>query len=122
MVNAGRPTRRRILVVDDDRDTIEVVADTLRFHGHEVATAHDGRAALAAVDAFEPEVVLLDLAMPIMDGFDLARRLRAERPRLVLVALSGYDDLETRRRAIEAGFDHHLIKPVRAAALRPILP
>ena len=105
---------RRVLVVDDNVDAAESLAVVLRDAGHEVATAHDGAAALAAA---EPRVRshLLDIALPDgLDGYELARRIRAD-PRLrdvTLVALTGFGQEEDRRRAVEAGFDRHLVKPV----------
>ena len=88
--------------------------------GHEVRAVHDGPAALAAVEALRPDVVLLDIGMPGMSGYEVARRLR-ERPggaALRLVALTGWGAEDDRRRTREAGFDHHLVKPVAPAELR----
>jgi signal transduction histidine kinase/ActR/RegA family two-component response regulator len=105
--------RRRVLVVDDLRESAVTLAQMLRALGHDVATAHDGYAALAQVSEQKPEVVFLDIAMPGMNGYEVARRIRAlealEPP--VLIALTGYGQDEDRRRAREAGFDFHLTKP-----------
>ena len=95
----------------------------LKLWGHEVRVAHDGPAALEAAAAAPPEVVLLDIGLPGMDGYEVAERLRA-RPESggpVLVALTGYGQEEDRRRSREAGFDHHLVKPVDLDDLRSLL-
>jgi CheY-like chemotaxis protein len=120
---AGAPPRRRVLVVDDNVDAAESLAVLLRLEGHEVRVAHDGPAALAAVEADPPDLVFLDIGMPVMNGYDVARRLR-RRPGLgglVLVAVTGWGQEEDRRRSREAGFDHHLVKPVEPDALHPLL-
>jgi CheY-like chemotaxis protein len=120
---AGAVPRRRILVVDDNADAAESLALWLRLGGHEVRVAHDGPAALAAVDADPPEVVLLDIGMPGMDGYEVAQRLR-RRPgleHLVLVAMTGWGQEEDRRRSGEAGIDHHLVKPADLEALNGLL-
>jgi CheY-like chemotaxis protein len=108
---AGTPLR--VLAVDDSADTASSLAMLLRLWGHEARTARDGPAALAAAAEFAPEVALLDLGLPRMDGYELGRRLR-ELPglgRLLLVALTGYADAEYRRRSAAAGFAFHLVKP-----------
>jgi PAS domain S-box-containing protein len=119
----GSGPSRRILVVDDNEDVAESLAEILRTTGHEVRTAYRGLAALEAVEAFLPEVVLLDIGMPGMDGYEVARRLRRERglEKVLLVALTGYGRDEDRRRSREAGIDHHLVKPVDPAALCDLL-
>jgi CheY-like chemotaxis protein len=95
----------------------------LRFMGHEVETAHDGQAALAAVAHFQPEVAFLDIGLPGMSGYDVAKELRArpEYDKLVLIALTGYGKEEDRRRSFEAGFNRHLVKPVDPAAVARLL-
>jgi signal transduction histidine kinase len=105
---------RRILVVDDNRDAAESLALQLQLAGHEVCTAHDGVEALAVGKSLKPDVVLLDLGMPKMDGYETARQMR-RRPwgrRLTLVALTGWGQQRDRERTAEAGFDAHLVKPV----------
>jgi CheY-like chemotaxis protein len=107
----------------DRGDAAESLALVLRMEGHEVRVAHDGPAALAAVQAELPHLVFLDIGMPVMNGYDVAQRLRP-RPgleSLVLVAMTGWGQEEDRRRSHEAGFDHYLIKPVEPDALRPLL-
>jgi PAS domain S-box-containing protein len=118
-----RAAGRRVLVVDDNADAAESLAVLLRLEGHEVRTAHDGPAALEAARGFRPEVVVLDIGLPRMDGYEVARRLRAEAglADALMVALTGYGQEEDRRRAEAAGFDAHLIKPADPAALQGIL-
>ena len=111
---------RRILVVDDNVQAAESLAVVLRLWGHEVLVHHDGPAAIAAAPAFGPDVVLLDIGLPDLDGYEVARRLRArpDLPGLRLLAMTGYGRDEDRRRAAAAGFDHHLTKPVDLDALK----
>ena len=112
----------RVLVVDDNCDAAESLAMMLSLTGHEVATAHDGESALAEAARFAPEAVLLDIGMPGMNGYDVAQRLR-ELPHgkhVLLVALTGWGQEDDKRRAMEAGFDHHLTKPVDAASLSAV--
>jgi two-component system CheB/CheR fusion protein len=114
---------RHIVVVDDNMDAAESLASLLRLEGHLVRTAYDGSSGLAAVDADPPDVVILDLGMPGMDGFEVARRIR-QRPefsRVLLVALTGWAQDEDRRRCQHAGFDGHLPKPVEREVLRQFL-
>ncbi len=114
---------RRVLVVDDNGDAAESLALLLHAVGAEVRTAHDGLAGLAQAAEFLPQAVLLDLGMPGMDGFEVARRLRgdARQAGLVIVALTGWGQEDDRRRTQAAGFDHHLTKPVDVDALLGIL-
>ncbi|HJQ83982.1 MAG TPA: MASE1 domain-containing protein [Candidatus Binatia bacterium] len=113
----------KVLVVEDNQDAAEGLAAVLGLWGHDVRLAFDGAAALEAAESWSPDVIVSDLGLPGMDGYELARRLR-ERPafgKAVLVALSGYGQAEDRRRALDAGFDHHLVKPADLAALADIL-
>ena len=114
-----RLARRRILVVDDNRDAAEMLAQVLAHAGHEVREEHDGLAALVAAAQFKPQVIVLDLGLPGLDGFEVARRLRADPqidpPRIV--ALTGYGQDSDRRRTAEVGIDLHLVKPVDIDAL-----
>jgi signal transduction histidine kinase len=114
---------RRVLVVDDNGDAAESLALLLHTVGAEVRTAHDGPAGLAQAGEFRPHAVLLDLGMPGMDGFEVARRLRADPAQagLLIVALTGWGQEEDRRRTRASGFDHHLTKPVDVDALLDIL-
>jgi CheY-like chemotaxis protein len=114
---------RRILVVDDNRDAAESLCMVLKLLGADVRMAHDGHEALAAFEAYAPAVMLLDIGMPGMDGYEVARRVRASDPqrRTALVALTGWGQDNDRERAREAGFDRHLIKPADIAALQTLL-
>jgi two-component system CheB/CheR fusion protein len=109
---------RRVLVVDDNVDAAQSLALFLHASGHVVHKAHDGPAALEAALDLRPEVVLLDLGLPRMDGYEVARHLRARQPDgLVLIALTGHGQEEDRRRTREAGFDHHVVKPAAPETL-----
>jgi PAS domain S-box-containing protein len=103
-----------VLVVDDNGDAADLVAQVLRAHGYEVRLALDGPTALAIVDGFVPDVALLDIGLPGMDGYELAQRLRERLAprRISLIAITGYGRDDDRRRTSEAGFDLHLVKPV----------
>ena len=119
---AADPSRLLILVVDDNRDAAESLAMLLQMWGHEVRMAHDGLAAVEAAAAFQPDVVLLDIGLPKLNGYDAARQIsQARRSSMVLVALTGWGQDEDRRRSSEAGFDHHLTKPVELEALQKVL-
>jgi signal transduction histidine kinase len=111
---------RRILVADDNHDAAEALSLQLQLAGHDVRTAHDGAEALAVATAFDPDIVLLDLGMPKMDGYEAARRLRVrstEGRKLTLIALTGWGQQQDRDRTADAGFDAHLVKPVAEAQL-----
>ncbi|HEV7516539.1 MAG TPA: chemotaxis protein CheB [Thermoanaerobaculia bacterium] len=114
---------RRVLVVDDNVDTAESLVLLLRMRGHEVEVAFSGPMALEAVAGFAPEIVLLDIGLPGLDGYEVARRLRQQpgRAKVILVALTGYGQEEDRRLAREAGFDHYLTKPVDPAVIYELL-
>ena len=114
---------RRVLVVDDNMDAADSLALLLRLSGQEVRVAHDGPTALLAAQAFRPELVLLDLGMPGMDGYEVARRLRQqpESRTALVVALTGWGQDSDRRRSAEAGFDQHLVKPVEPSDLEKLL-
>jgi signal transduction histidine kinase/ActR/RegA family two-component response regulator len=116
-------TQRRVLIVDDNRDAGESLGMLLSMQGCSVKVAIDGLEALAALESFAPEVVLLDIGMPGMDGYEVARRMRA-RPAgraALLVALTGWGQPEDKRRSAEAGFDDHLTKPVDPGVLATVL-
>ena len=112
----------RILVVDDNRDAAESLQMLLSMEGHVVQIAHDGAAALATALSHKPDVVLLDLGLPGMDGYQVARRLRELEglARVFLVAMTGYGQEEDRRRTEAAGFDHHVVKPADPVALQQL--
>jgi signal transduction histidine kinase len=112
---------RRVLVVDDNRDSVETLAEILRLDGFVVRVEGDGEAAVAAAREFAPEVVLLDIGLPKMDGYEVARELRKSLPSSFLVALSGYGGKEYRDRSAEAGFDSYLVKPVEIADLLAVI-
>ena len=114
---------RRVLLLDDNVDAANSLALMLRLQGHEVLVAHDGPTALEAVKEFTPDIAVLDLGMPGMDGYEVARRLRREPglEKLLLVALTGWGQEEFRRRSREAGFDFHLVKPAEPRELRELL-
>ncbi len=114
----------RVLVVDDNVDTATSLAMLLDLQGHAVETAHDGARAVEAARTRTYDVLLLDLGLPVVDGYEAARQIRAlgGDPRPLLVAISGYGFDTDRARARAAGFDHHLVKPVELAAITAILP
>jgi len=116
----GTPHPTRVLVVDDNHDAAHSVADLLALGGHEVRTAADGREALSVAEHFSPEVVVLDIGLPILDGYEVAARLRTmDGTRgALLLALTGYGQQEDRERAEAAGFDHHFVKPADPVALQ----
>jgi signal transduction histidine kinase len=114
---------RRILVVDDNRDAAETLAAMLRLEGNEVDTAFDGQGAVSASAEFQPDIILMDLGMPKLDGYDAARAIRRD-PRgteVVLIAITGWGGDVDRRMSREAGFDRHLVKPVVPTELLAIL-
>lgn len=113
----------RILVVDDNRDAAETMGVLLEILGNDVQVTHDGPSALRVLDTFQPTVVLLDIGMPGMDGYEVARqvRRRRERDRVTLIAVTGWGQEEDQRRSREAGFNHHLVKPVDLGVLRSLL-
>jgi CheY-like chemotaxis protein len=114
---------RRVLVVDDGHDAAETLAMLLRMHGHEVRVAYDGPQALRYAEATPPQVVLLDIGLPGMSGYEVAQRLRAlpGLEGLRLIALTGYGQQQDQQAAAGAGFDHHLIKPVDPDELLALL-
>jgi CheY-like chemotaxis protein len=115
--------RRRVLVVDDVRASALTLAMMLERIGQEVAVAHDGTTAIKHVAAHRPDIIFLDIAMPEMNGYEVAHALRADEgaSRAVLIALTGYGNAEARRKSSEAGFDHHLTKPTSIDELTELL-
>jgi CheY-like chemotaxis protein len=126
---AGRSARTRfqvaprILIVDDNPDAAEMLAEVLRVRGYETRIAHDGPEALRVATAFKPEAAFLDIGLPVMDGYELASRLR-ELPGLStvrLIAVTGYGQESDRRRTEAAGFEHHMVKPVDLEVLENLV-
>ncbi len=117
-----RPARRA-LVVDDNTDNAESLALLLRLHGDEVRTAYNGIEALEVADRFRPDIVLLDIGMPKMNGYETCRALRGRAwgRDLIVIAQTGWGQNEDRERALQAGFDAHLVKPVEFVALTELL-
>jgi CheY-like chemotaxis protein len=109
----------RILLADDNHDCIQSLARLLRLLGHEVLTAENGAEALASAESQRPDVMLLDIGMPGMSGYELAERLRENEQtrRAILLAISGHSSDECRQRAAAAGFDGYLVKPVSVQML-----
>jgi CheY-like chemotaxis protein len=112
-----------VLVVDDNRDAADSLAMMLALSGHEVTTAHDGEGALQHRDAFDPDVVLLDIGMPGMNGYEVAERLRRQPAtrEAVIVAITGWGQEKDRERARAAGFDEHFVKPADVERLVQLL-
>ena len=120
----NRPTQaRRILVVDDNRDAAESLSMLLSITGHETAMAHDGGAAFDAAEREQPDVVLLDLGLPTLSGYEVCRRIRQQSwgREMFVIALTGWGQDEDRQKTREAGFDGHLVKPVAYDALLRLL-
>ena len=113
----------RLLVVDDNEDAANSLAVLLRLKGHQVKVAHHGRAALEIAQNYRPDMIFLDIGMPGMDGYEVARRLRQhpDLKNVVLAALTGWGQQEDRRRSAEAGFDHHLVKPPEPKVVESLL-
>ncbi len=109
--------------MDDNQDAANSLAMLLRMKGHDVRTAYDGLEAVDAAATHKPEIVLLDVGLPRLNGFDVARRIRKaeNHGHVILVALTGWGHDEDRRRSKEAGFDHHMVKPADPAALDRVL-
>jgi CheY-like chemotaxis protein/two-component sensor histidine kinase len=123
LVAGPLPSGYRLLVVDDNKDAANSLSMLLRLQGHEVRVAYSGMAALEMTKTYTPDVVFLDIGMPGMDGYEVARRLR-QMPSLgktVLAALTGWGQQEDRRRTSEAGFNHHLMKPPEPKAVQAVL-
>jgi CheY-like chemotaxis protein len=119
---AARGARCRVLVAEDSPDAAEMMSLMLGIKGHDVRVAADGEEAVAIGLAFEPQIAFVDIGMPRMDGFEVARRLREQLGRRVrLVALTGWGQDEDRRRSREAGFDHHLTKPPEPEVLDQLI-
>ncbi|MEO7391103.1 MAG: ATP-binding protein, partial [Ramlibacter sp.] len=120
---APRPPVRRIVVADDNVDAAESLSLMLEMAGHETRTAHDGEEAFRIASEFRPDVMVLDIAMPGLDGHDLARRIRSEAwgNSVLLIAASGWGQNESKQQSRDAGFNHHLVKPIEFDALELLL-
>ena len=116
-------TPRRLLVVEDNADAREVLVTALRLDGHEVHEAADGHAGLEAAVRLVPDVALIDVGLPGLDGYEVAQGIRSTQAgaAMLLVAPTGYGQAEDRRRALDAGFDVHLVKPVAPERLAEVL-
>lgn len=119
----GKSVRHRVLVVDDNEAAAETLAMVVELLGHEVKIGRNGKEGLELAGDFLPQVIFMDLGMPVMDGWETARRLRAEPwgKDMLLVAVTGWGQDEDRRKTKEAGFDHHLVKPATPASIRELL-
>jgi CheY-like chemotaxis protein len=115
--------KRRVLIVDDNREMAETAAALLIACGHDVRTAYDGLSAVATAGEYHPNVVLLDIGLPGMSGYEVARQLRVSEQwhSMLLVAVTGYGQDADRQRAREAGFDHYVVKPLEPATLEKIV-
>jgi CheY-like chemotaxis protein len=114
---------RRILIADDNRDAAESLAMLLQLDGHEVTIVHDGQAALAAVQSRRPEIVLLDIGMPKLSGYEVARQVRQGLlgRTVTLVAVTGWGQESDKARALAAGFNHHFTKPIETERLNELI-
>jgi CheY-like chemotaxis protein len=120
--NNEKPKSRRVLVVDDNIDAALTVAEILGILGNEVTVSHDGLVAVAVAAEMKPDVILLDIGLPGIDGYEAARRIRAQENarHIRLIAITGWGQEKDRQRASEAGFDDHWVKPVSLDQLRKI--
>jgi CheY-like chemotaxis protein len=112
---------RRVLVVDDNVDAAEMLVELLELHGHTVVMAHDGHRALELVAGFRPDAAVVDIGLPEIDGYEVARRIREQGIDCRLIALTGYGQDQDRERSRRAGFDAHLVKPVSVEKLADLL-
>jgi CheY-like chemotaxis protein len=117
------PKRFRILVVDDNHDSALSQAMMLSIMGHETRTAHDGESAVSTAESFLPDVVLLDIGLPILNGYEVAQRIREQAwgASMFLIAVTGWGQEEDRQRSAEVGLNVHMVKPVEPAVLEKIL-
>jgi CheY-like chemotaxis protein len=120
-IRARAVRARRVLIVDDNHDAADSLAVVLRFEGHEALVAYCAQDAIEAVATAQPEFVLLDIGLPNMDGYEVARRIRASGASARIIALTGYGQLEDRKRSKDAGFAAHLVKPVDIGILVSLL-
>jgi DNA-binding response OmpR family regulator len=120
---AAAPRRFKILVVDDNHDSALSMAMMLQIMGHDTRTAHDGESAVSTAEAFLPEVVLLDIGLPKLNGYEVAQRIREKAwgESMYLIAVTGWGQDEDRQRSSEVGLNLHMVKPVEPAALEKLL-
>ena len=121
--STGTSQAKRVLIVDDNIDAAESLGLLVELTGHAVRVVHSGPTALTIAQEFQPSIIVLDIGLPDMDGYEIARRLRSN-PHftdVMLVALTGYGQAEDRRRSREVGFDHHLVKPVDPEKFQQLL-
>jgi CheY-like chemotaxis protein len=113
----------KVLVVDDGRNAADILALFFEMEGHCVGVAYDGLEAVEKAEALQPQLILMDIGMPKLDGLEAARRIRSQNggQRIVIVALSGFDQDSHKRQSAEAGFDDHLAKPVNPNELRELI-
>jgi CheY-like chemotaxis protein len=111
----------RILLVDDNEDAVLMLSEALDTLGYETRVAHDGPSGIAVALEFQPTVALLDIGLPVMDGYELARRLRERAADIQLIAITGYGQNADRCRSRDAGFMHHLVKPIDLERVATIL-
>jgi two-component system CheB/CheR fusion protein len=123
MAGLEAPGRTNVVLVEDNPDAAESLMMLLELLGHQVRLFRDGLSALASASASPPDVMVVDIGLPGIDGYEVARRARAcpELERVVLIALTGYGREEDERQARAAGFDHHLVKPVEPSALEGLM-
>lgn len=117
------PSRFKILVVDDNHDSALSLAMMLSIMGHDTRTAHDGESALSTAETFLPDVVLLDIGLPKLNGYEVAQRIRGNAwgAAMYLIAITGWGQDEDRQRSSEVGLNLHMVKPVEPAALEKLL-
>lgn len=115
------PARRRVVVVEDNADSREMLRMILEFEGYEVHDAGDGADGLAAIVTLRPDIALIDVGLPGLDGSEVARRARTDAPETRLIALTGYGQPDDRNRSAAAGFDAHVLKPVDPTRLLQLL-
>ena len=122
-VESERSASRRVLIADDNQDAAETLAMLLQIEGHQVHVVHDGRAAVSAFADFNPDVALLDIGMPELSGYEVAKRVREDprKQKVTLIALTGWGQDRDKAQALAAGFNHHFTKPVEPSRLTEIL-
>ena len=123
MTDTHLPPLKRVLVVDDNEPSAQTLAWAMEMYGCDVRACHDGQSALAEAETFRPDIVLLDLGMPVMDGFEVCRRLRGhpDLKSVTVVAQSGWGSPDVRAKTTAAGFDHHLVKPLNLDQLADLI-